>query len=273
MITNIRQTATYARYMRSLNWQVDQIDGVYVFIKKLPVLPAVIKIQRPNKLPPYKKLQALMKRYATHTITVEPNFNLKLEIGNWKFFHDPYIHTKSFHVDIQPDAQTIFNRFAPSKRRAVRRAQELGVTVEISNDIEAFIHLKNRAAGMFLGFLTTYGFTRKLWRTFYPQHARVILGKLKDQVVAGILLLYANRVAYYWMAAANQAGKKHFAPTLVVWEAFKFAKIQSCTTFDFEGVYDERFPAKARDWQGFSRFKAGFGGTAVYYPQAFKLKL
>lgn len=277
---NIRQTPLYADFMHRINWQVEKIDGVYIYIKKLPLIPAVIKIQRPQKLPSPEKLKQLTRKYKTNSIIVEPSTNLqpttlRLRSGqtyNLQPLNDPYIHTKSFHVDLTGDEQTIFNRFTPAKRRAVRRAQKSSVRVEISENIEAFIKLKNRTTGIFLGFLTTRGVTRPLWQTFAPKHANVVLGKLKNNYDAGILLLYSHKVAYYWMAAATREGKKHFAPTLLTWEAFKFAKQQGCTIFDFEGVYDERFPKRARDWQGFSKFKGGFGGKSVYFPQPFRLQ-
>ncbi len=282
---NIRQTSLYAKYIRSLGWIVETIDGVNIFIRKFPLLPGVIKIQRPDKLPALDKLKKLMRKYHANSITVEPNYKWKLKIGNWKLSSDPYIHTKTFHIDLMSSEKDIFNRFTPAKRRAVRRSQKNNIKIEISDNIEAFIKLKNKSAGMFLGFLTTYGFTRKLWKIFYPDHARVILAYKNNlqptihnsqpsrKYLAGILLLYIDSIAYYWMAAASYEGKKSFAPTLCVWEALKFSKKQGCKIFDFEGVYDERFPARQSNWQGFSKFKQGFGSKPIYYPQAFNLKL
>lgn len=273
-MVNIRQTPLYADFMRLINWKVEKVEDVFVYIKKIPLIPAIIKIQRPQKLPALAKLAQLAKKHKTKSIIIEPkDENFKFHPASWriKLLHDPYIHTKSFHVDLTPTEEKIFNRFTPAKRRAVRRAQKLGIEVEISDNIEAFITLKNRTTGIFLGFLTTRGVTRPLWKTFHPNHAKVILGKLNDKYVAGILLLYSHKVAYYWMAGATKEGKKHFAPTLLTWEAFTFAKKMGCTTFDFEGVYDERFPKRSRDWQGFSRFKEGFGGKPIYYPQPFKV--
>ena len=74
------------------------------------------------------------------------------------------------------------------------------------------------------------------------------------------------------MAAANREGKKSFAPTLLAWEALKFAKKQGCAIFDFEGVFDERFTTQSPAWKGFSKFKEGFGGKSVYYPEPFLIK-
>lgn len=268
---NIRQSDLYAAFMRSINWRVDEIDGVYAFSKKIPLVPTVIKIQRPVKLPDENKLKVLMQKYKTKSIYIEPSTSCKLPTANYQLTNDPYIHTKTIAVDLKSPENKIFARFTEAKRRAVRRAHTLGIKVEINDDIDAFIKLKNSTTGFFLGFLTTREVTRPLWKTFAPAHAKVVLGKLNNEAVAGILMLHFNKVAYYWMAAANKRGKKNFAPTLLVWEAFKFAKKQKCTLFDFEGVFDERYPKRAREWKGFSKFKEGFGGTPVYYPQPFKI--
>ena len=68
-------------------------------------------------------------------------------------------------------------------------------------------------------------------------------------------------------AAASDAGKKLFAPTLCAWEAIKLSKKHGSKIFDFEGIYDERFPLKS--WHGFTRFKKSFGGREIEYPGAF----
>ena len=268
---NIRQSPLYTDFMRRIGWIVEEIDGVFIFIKKFPFLGAVAKIQRPNHLPSYNKLKQLMQKYHLRSISVEPNFNYQLSINNYQLSHDPYIHTKTIHIDLTASETTVFNRFSSAKRRAVRRAQNLGVTVSIGDNLEDFIKLKNRAAGLFLGFMTTQGFTKPLWHTFAPQHARVLLASLpQEKNIAGILLLFYEGIAYYWMAAANRRGKKYFAPSLCVWEALKFAKKENCT--DFEGVFDERFSKQSPQWKGFSKFKAGFGGKNIYYPEPFLIK-
>lgn len=43
-----------------------------------------------------------------------------------------------------------------------------------------------------------------------------------------------------------------------------WAKKRGCKIFDFEGIYDERFPNKS--WLGFTHFKKSFGGYEVSYP-------
>lgn len=83
--------------------------------------------------------------------------------------------------------------------------------------------------------------------------------------IAGILLLFYDQIAYYWFASSLPLGKKLFAPTLLVWEALKLSKKRGCQVFDFEGIYDERFPKASSSWRGFTKFKEGFGGKKIVY--------
>ena len=91
-------------------------------------------------------------------------------------------------------------------------------------------------------------------------------GKFGLSSLAGCLLLTHDRVAYYHHAANSPEGRKLLAGYLVLWEAIKLAKSLGCHTFDFEGIYDERFPKATRDWKGFTNFKKKFGGKEVEFP-------
>jgi len=68
-------------------------------------------------------------------------------------------------------------------------------------------------------------------------------------------------------AASNKRGKQLNVPTLLVWKTILIAKKRRMKIFDFEGIFDERFPLPA--WRGFTRFKKSFGGEEVEYPGAF----
>ena len=99
------------------------------------------------------------------------------------------------------------------------------------------------------------------------KNADLIFTLHSNELVAGILLLHADKTSYYMYAASNQEGKRLFAPTICAWEAIKMSKKRGLKIFDFEGIYDERFPLK--NWEGFTRFKKSFGGSEIEYPGAF----
>ncbi len=262
----LQQSALYSKYIAALNWQIITVDGVRMFYKKIPLLGGLLKIQRPQRLPDIASLAIPIK-----TVAIEPIKNQNLRAyKNWckkipfRVVRSDYMPTKTILVDLTAPVDSIFRRFTEAKRRAVRRAKKLGVTVTESSDITALIRIKNVSSGL-LGFITTIGIDR-FWKFFYPRHATIILAHHDGKLVGGVLLVFWNKTAFYWIAAGTRTGKKMFAPTLLVWEALIVAKKRGAKRFDFLGVWDERKPKDHHDWKGFTKFKEGFGGTALYYP-------
>jgi len=90
---------------------------------------------------------------------------------------------------------------------------------------------------------------------------------MKQDIEAGAIFLIGDEISYYWQAFSNNEGRKNFAQYRIVWEGILWAKKQGAKIFDFEGIYDERFPNK--NWKGFTHFKKSFGGYEVEYPGAF----
>lgn len=272
----IQQSPLFAKYILSLGWIVEQIDKDYIYIKKLPFIGSICKIQRTKKLPPVRSFLTLCKRYYIHTIALEPDSSLsETAVTNWlaklpSSIHvntDYYLPTKTIRVNLRPSINKIFQSFTEAKRRAVRRAQNLGVEISESDDIKTFIKIKNKAAG-FLGSITTFG-VNTLWPIWHPKNTSILFAhNSSGQIVGGILLLYWDDVAYYWIAGATHEGKKLFAPTLLVWHAIKLAKSQRCKHLDFVGIWDDRLPDKNKQWLGFTKFKEGFGGSTLLYPLA-----
>ena len=273
----VQQTSLYRDYILSLGWSVGEIDGVAVFYKHLPFVGVMAKIQRPIALPYIPKLIPFLRQLRVKTLLVEPNANEdQIQFASYilslsKFFKiisSPYLPTKTILVDVVPSEKTMFSSLDSAKRRAVRRAEKYRISITASNNIDDLIAIKSKAAGTF-GSMTTYGIN-KLWKIFYKKNqSHILLAKTdKKEIVGGVLLLLSGGTCYYWIAGATKKGKHMFAPTLLVWEALKFAHARKCTLFDFVGVWDERTPKQYHEWKGFTKFKEGFGGKEIYYPLA-----
>lgn len=270
----LQQSPLYAEYVKKLGWTIEQIDNTNIFIKKIPFVGTFAKIQRIEHLPEIQSLMELFKKYHVRKTVLEAGQHLnENEFIQWSneikkhvsVIASPYIPTKTIIVDITPTEEQIFQRFSEPKRRAVRRAQKNDLTVLESQHIEELITIKNRSAGL-LGFITTHG-VKQLWEVFAPEKATCVLAYTNEKkLIGGILLIFWEDTAYYWIAGATKLGKKLFAPTLLTWEAIKIAKKRKATVFDFVGVFDERFPKENKEWLGFTKFKEGFGGNNLYYP-------
>jgi len=64
----LQQSPLYARYIEALKWTVIHIDGTQMFYKHIPLAGGLLKIQRPQKLPPAAKLLPIIKKYHVKTI-------------------------------------------------------------------------------------------------------------------------------------------------------------------------------------------------------------
>lgn len=279
---DIRQSKMYGNYLRRIGWIIEEIDGVKVFIRKFPLFGSIIKIQRPEKIPRLTLIDELAKKYRAWYISLETKLEVsseKLEVNGFKVNNNPYLPTKTIRIDLIKSEEEIFKNFTEAKRRGIRKAVKNGVVVLETDDIETFIKLKAKDFWPLGWFMAKD--VRALWESFRPENAAVLLGFSRpprgsptatpEVPVSGVLLLFYANVVYYWMAASTNEGKKLFAPTLLVWQALKLAKKKGCRIFDFEGIYDERFHKATRKWQGFTKFKQGFGGIEISYPEPLRL--
>lgn len=270
----IQQSPQYAAYIKALGWNVVKIKTQFAYIKPLPFVGGLCKLQRIKTLPEISVLLTLCKHYHIRRLAVEPDCSVSQgAFTAWATRAKPYIRlntdyflpTKTIRIDLTASEQVLFKTFTEAKQRGVRRAIKNGVTVSVGQNIRDLIRIKNTSAG-FLGSITTFGLDR-LWPNFAPDHADAVLSYTKNHtLVGGILMLYHGSLAYYWVAGATHEGKRLHAPTLLVWEALKRAKQKGCTSFDFVGVWDERMPDQNTKWKGFTKFKEGFGGSPLYYP-------
>ena len=56
------------------------------------------------------------------------------------------------------------------------------------------------------------------------------------------------------------------APHLLQWEQIEYAKSLGCVKYDFWGIVNEHtLDKRGESWEGFTRFKKGFGGYEVNY--------
>ncbi|KKP30162.1 MAG: hypothetical protein UR20_C0056G0005 [Candidatus Woesebacteria bacterium GW2011_GWE2_31_6] len=70
-MTDIRQTLEYANYLKSNGWIVERINGINYFIKKLPLLGSILKLQRPKEID-FKIIKKLSKKYGVFQTIIEP---------------------------------------------------------------------------------------------------------------------------------------------------------------------------------------------------------
>lgn len=249
-MADIRQGAAYAKFIRSIGWRVERIGGINVFIRSL----GIAKIQR--IVPPlrWNNVNKVLKENRVWITKLEPITLGKLPSGfrqdNW-----PLLATKTLRVDL--------DNIKPKKDARYCIRKTLSTKHEIlKSDFGVFYKLWKKSAGI-----------KGLWVPSEKDYFSLINAFEKNAFcvtidnLAGAVVLIHQKTAYYYYAACLPAGKQLHLPYLVVWELMKEAKKRGCKIWDWEGIYDERWPNKG--WKGFTHFKKSFGGYEAEFPGSF----
>lgn len=260
---DIRQTTTYAKYLKKRGWIVENKDHVNVFIKSLPLLGSFIKIQRPETID-YSRIKSLGKKYSAFQIIVEPKTALDakhlISLG-FKQSANPFLPTKTLYIDLTQGKNEILKGFRKETKRIVKKLE--GLDIKEESDTNAFQNAWRKAVGP-KRHVPSKKALKDLKKTF-RERALFLLSKNGS---AGAIFLKSNRITYYWQAFAGKKARRENSQYKIVWEGILWAKARGAKIFDFEGIYDRRFPNEK--WKGFSFFKEGFGGYEKTYPGTFK---
>src|SRR4030042_2496890 len=266
MASDLRQSGKYADYMKLIGWKVENFDGVYVFIRKI-LFGYIIKTQRPVKLPDVGQLRLLKNKYRLSEVIIEPS-NEKdakaLLSEGFRKSKTPSLPSKTVHIDLKKTESELLAHMHYKTRYNIKHLGSGGIKIRESINIHKFSNFWQKTSLSWGMFLPEKKFIKAIFDAF-GSDARIFLAEKDGKLLGGILLISTKDVSYYMYASYSGPGKKLFVPTILTWEAIKYAKNKGKKIFDFEGIYDERFPFKS--WQGFSRFKKSFGGKVVEYPR------
>lgn len=281
---DLRQSPEWGKYLEYLGWESVYLDSeVAVRIRRLGPL-AVLKIQRPEVLDEHvlQEILELRKKYRGFLTKIEPvNLTNDQEtlLKKYRFSLDswPLSVSKTIVVDLTPSEEEILARFSKDGRYCLRKAEKSVVGVGFSDPLNG-----RGDPAPTTEFYNLFAQTSRRGHFWVPslkemeakikafgQNAITFLAYQNVTPVAGALVFIHDQTAYYLHAGSTLAGQKLEAPYLLIWEIIKKAKSLGCTKLDLEGIYDERFPASTKNWQGFTVFKRKFGGEEVTYPGAF----
>lgn len=261
---DLRQTSAWANYLKSIDWKVEKINNNYYFLKKLPILGYLLKIQRSQKID-FNAIKKLTKKYKIWKVSIEPINKQKLP--GYKLTNIPYLPTKTLQINLLNSQKQILSQMKSKTRYNIRLAQKKDIQIVNSKNINEFVNFwRTNFERKRFPLITQKKNLISLFKAF-GKNADLLIAKKNNKLIAGLFLLRTKDKTFYMYATSNDKGKKMFAPTLLTWEGIVLAKKNKCKIFDFDGIYDERFPIKS--WLGFTKFKKGFGGYEIKYPGCF----
>jgi hypothetical protein len=256
---DVRRSKEYACFMERIGWKV--VGGV--FVRNFgPV--AIAKFQRPKFLSDWDRIDNILKKERVFMCKVEPTDRaqcLVLSAQGFKQDNWPLLGTKTLRVDLRPSENEVYKSFKKDCRYVLRKIQDTKYKIQKNNfgDFYEIWKESGKRKGLWVPNRKDY---TALVECFGKKCFIITVGGL-----AGALVLIHKNTAFYFYAGATGEGNKLNLPYLSVWEAMKESRRRGCRVWDFEGIYDPRFPNKG--WVGFSRFKKSFGGVEIEFPGCF----
>lgn len=146
-----------------------------------------------------------------------------------------------------------------SALRNLKKTQQQGVTAEIENDRLQDLRRMHQAN------MAAIGGTAKSDRffTLLPIHFtagedyELFIARHQGRVIAGLLVIYFNRTAEYYMPATHHEFRELNPSSLLLVEALKRASARGCRIWNWGGTWSSQ--------KGVYRFKRKWGGQGLPY--------
>jgi len=186
----------------------------------------------------------------------------------------PILPKFTFHVDLTPNEEEVLANMKEKTRYNIKLAQKQEVVVLEKED--------DKSLSIFIKFITETAkrqgfynhpeeYYRTLWSILKPAKMCYLLIAYYNNVpLAAIMLFKFKEMLYYPYGGSSLLYREKMPNHLLHFEAIKLGKRLGCTTYDMWGAYKEN-PVEKDPWFGIYRFKEGFGGKLVEYPQTLDL--
>ena len=272
-MVDVRQSIHYANYLKRIGWTVERIGEINYFLRKFPLIGSVLKVQRPEEIN-RDVIDKISRKYRVFQVIIEPKTELDakylVSIG-FKLSQKPYLPSRTLQIDLTQSQKEIFRHFKKDSRSILLKALSGGGRgADIRQCLAPDEIVKWREA-----WKNSVNFKRYVppavqllnLRKSFPGNYSLFLTShnISGRIIGGVLFTRSlHDFAYYWYGFTNKEGRASLSQYSPLYQGILWAKKHGVKVFDFEGVYDPRFPDKS--WLGFSHFKRSFGGYEVEYP-------
>jgi len=267
---DIRQNEGWAGHLQHRGWQtvrVKAVDGrhfMQVFILRLGWWPfSMMKVQRSNYDPDFSELARLKRKYWVANSIIEPQRVQNPEAfkkAGYRLTHFPYLAVSTYISDLTKSEKELWAGLSENAKRLINKNKE-AVIEEV--EPKKFCELWKKSSKIWIMKADEVENLRKSFKG----KVRLVVSRVGDEYHSGLMVIYSKDTANYYMTWTSEAGRKSGAHYKLVWGEMLMAKKAGMKLFDFEGIFDPRWPQKR--WKGFTEFKRRFGGKLVRFPGGF----
>jgi hypothetical protein len=268
---DIRQNKGWSEHLKHRGWKtvmVKSSDGrhkIQAFILRLGWWPfSMMKIQRSKYDPDFNDLKRLKRKYWVANSIIEPqkvqNPGAYKKAG-YHLTRFPYLAMSTYINDLSISEKDLWGGLSDNAKRLINKNKLSAVTELV--EPKKFCELWKKSSKIWIMQPTE---VENLIKSFKGK-VRLSVSRVGNEYHSGLMTIYSKDTANYYMTWTSDAGRKSGAHYKLVWEEMIRAKNAGMKYWDFEGVFDSRWPQKK--WHGFTEFKRRFGGKLVQFPGGF----
>ena len=185
----------------------------------------------------------------------------------------------TFLLDLAPSEDDLLKSMHEKTRYNIRVAERKGVKVRFStseSDLSAVLDLMDETARRDKFVQHSREHLRGSFRHLADaQMAQLVLAELDGKLLSAEIEVHYADTATYLHGASSSESRNVMAPFAMHWEAIKEAKRRGYATYDFWGANPESKDAYyyQASWEGFTRFKQGWGAVRTCYAGTWDLPL
>lgn len=278
---DLRQTPGWGVFLSKIGWQVEKVGDIFVYVRTIPLLNvATIKIQHPFGPIPFGKIETIAKKYRALFVIIEPHHvgydeTAFLE-NNYQRSKMQFVNSSTLLIDLSQSEEKLFASFSESARRNIRKSQQHKMIIKV---VDMKKGIQKEWFDHFYRLLKNLGKIKKFYVPSYDEYFKkmtafkdtsyLLFAFAKENPKEPIAVVWYGSykdILWYFQTGIAEKGYDLLANYLLVWEGLKIGKKRGMKTFDFETLYDPRYPTTNKKWKGYSEFKKRFHGTVVVYP-------
>jgi lipid II:glycine glycyltransferase (peptidoglycan interpeptide bridge formation enzyme) len=187
-----------------------------------------------------------------------------LAARGWRFSKEQIQFRNTVLLDLRLSEDELLAAMKQKTRYNVRLAARRGVTVRAGTAAEllTFYQLYAETARRDHFVIRPPEYYASAWGSFLEKGlARLLIGEVEREVVAGVILFVMGSTAWYMYGASSERHRQLMPNQLLQWEAIRWAKAQGCTLYDLWGAPDRLIESEPM-W-GVLQFKLGLGGRVA----------
>lgn len=279
-MTDIRQTPQWGRFLSQIGWKSAKIGRIQIMIRPIRFLNcSIIKIQRPLNPVPFLEIDRLAKKSRALFVLIEPEIDNYKEEDFKKYGFSPSVlsltHTATIQINLWQSAENLWKSLSENARRNIKKAQKNNLKIQ-----KIFLKKEgdDKEFKKFYQLVDNLTKIKKFYNPGFDEFYKKMISFKNNSIIffayqpnkptpiGGVWVSFLKDKMSYLHTGITKEGYDLMATYLLVWEALKVARDLKLRVFDFEGIFDPRFPKERKKWKNFSEFKKRFHGAVVQYP-------